>query len=312
MRLVFLLLSVSVSSCEGSRGDPTSRLMGLDPASEIIERLRFKGRFPMPSSVGNMLGASQAKAASVAPVGVPKPPPASTVVAPVLAPFVGLPCDDPALTDIERQVCPPCPGDKHPSVPGMYYVEGQYVSLAAPLESCNGHEVLRDQGENPSCECQCRPFFGGGEPLNCTVNLRELNWNYMDCYNMSDTYLQACKNIASTVCKPYHMSWQLECYRTCKALQGKRCIREQYNTFCTHDPECPSMCGRMMNLLCDELYEKARTDVSDAPVASLSNTDAELGAAGVQMQSERNAEAQKDTDPDDSDNAKNGFWRMFD
>jgi len=273
-QLLLLLLRAGLMTCGGSRGDPVAQLMGVstNAADIMIQRLRFMKlgeKRLLPSSSGKASPASgtasSANGASTVPV---------------------MPCDLPENANDDR--CPPCPGDENPSDPTLIYVEKKYVKIKNPAGPCSGQTFIRDRGAQ-TCECQCDPFYGGGDPMNCSLNIREQGWHTMDCYNMSDSYLQTCNKISQTVCHPYGLSWKFECFRTCKALQGKRCIRDDYNRFCSHDPECPAMCASMMNAICDEQYQKTIVEGPKRAPDAASDTDADLSASAVQQMNDAKA-----------------------
>ena len=110
-----------------------------------------------------------------------------------------------------------------------------------------------DNKEN--CVCKCEEGYMGrfqkrGGMIDCDINAFSVLNFQSDCIDMDDSYMIKCFQIASTICKPYSMTWRYECVRTCMALRGQSCIEEKYQRFCSHDPECPAMCNAMISDYC--------------------------------------------------------------
>ena len=193
-------------------------------------------------------------------------------------------CDFPAskvfdgnfMTPKEREcVKSKCPGDQHPKTKGVYFASvfnkksGKYDAFKFLKEKeikdrvtqtvpCGGSKLGTPQrfGENKeNCVCKCEKGYMGrfqkrGGMNDCDINANSVLNFQSDCIEMDDSYMINCFQIASTICKPYSMTWRYECVRTCMALRGQSCIVEKYQRFCSHDPECPAMCNAMMSEYC--------------------------------------------------------------
>ena len=193
-------------------------------------------------------------------------------------------CDFPAskvfngnlLTPKERDcVKSKCPGDQHPKTKGVYFAsifnkksgkfdaykflkEKEIKDRVTQIVPCGGSKMGTPQrfGDNKeNCVCKCEEGYMGrfqkrGGMIDCDINAFSVLNFQSDCIDMDDSYMIKCFQIASTICKPYSMTWRYECVRTCMALRGQSCIEEKYQRFCSHDPECPAMCNAMISDYC--------------------------------------------------------------
>ena len=181
------------------------------------------------------------------------------------------------MTTKERDcVLSKCPGDSHPKTSGVYFASifnkdtGKYDAFKFIKEKeikdrttqtlpCGGDDLgtpERFGKNNEKCVCKCQEGYMGrfekqGGMKDCDVNAMSVLNFQSDCIDMDDAYMIQCFQIASSICKPYSLTWRYECVRTCMALRGQSCIEEKYQRFCSHDPECPAMCNSMMTDYCE-------------------------------------------------------------
>jgi len=156
-------------------------------------------------------------------------------------------------TTIAKGCDPPpgvCPGEQNPKKPGEYLINNKFVKpkKGEVVQPCSGHGRAMRNGAN--CDCVCEEGWGGGTPKNCSMRWREALVVDIPCADMPDPYFMICHDIMHTICKPYSLAWRFECERTCQAIVGKSCLKEKIVQHCSHDPECPYMCFKMMDENC--------------------------------------------------------------
>ena len=208
------------------------------------------------------------------------------------------------LTREERAcVTSKCPGDSHPKKSTVYFASifnketGKYDAYkflkdkeikdrATQTLPCGGPDFGTPQrsGDNQEkCVCTCEGGYMGryekqGGLKDCDMNTRAVIRFDSDCIEMEDHYMIGCHDIATTICKPYSMTWRYECVRTCMAARGQSCIEETYQRFCSHDPECPAMCNEMISSYCKERVVKmVEPELEEEDVEDVSGLGALFG-----------------------------------
>eukprot|EP00938_MAST-03A_sp_MAST-3A-sp1_P003693 g3693.t1 len=182
-----------------------------------------------------------------------------------------------------------CPGEENPKKKGEYLVNGKFVKPKKDeiIQPCSGHGKAMRNGAK--CDWMCESGWGGGTPKNCSLRWREALVVDILCADMPDPYFMICHNVMHTICKPYSLSWRFECQRTCQAIVGKSCLKEKIVQHCSHDPECPYMCFKMMDENC-----KAQEAKLLRLVPGLDPTQAAKGAEEKKSSSPAVADSDKD------------------
>eukprot|EP00940_MAST-03C_sp_MAST-3C-sp2_P000756 g756.t1 len=150
-----------------------------------------------------------------------------------------------------------CPGEPSDEDPEKFLIDGVFRKLKKDevVLTCSGHgRALRSDSE---CVCSCDQGWGGGSPVrDCSLEYASIVKVQIDCIDMPDRYMMECASVASTVCNPYSLVWKFECQRTCRAVVGRSCESDDIARHCSHDPECPLMCFKMMRMSCDEQIKR--------------------------------------------------------
>eukprot|EP00743_Colponemidia_sp_Colp-15_P008926 GILK01009739.1.p1 GENE.GILK01009739.1~~GILK01009739.1.p1 ORF type:complete len:178 (+),score=14.20 GILK01009739.1:31-534(+) len=75
----------------------------------------------------------------------------------------------------------------------------------------------------------------------------------VDCFKLPPKFMEACRNVTAVEqqCVGYSLVVERLCYRTCAALQGRRCDAVERNAICYRDPCCPAMCDVVFEEACE-------------------------------------------------------------
>eukprot|EP00939_MAST-03C_sp_MAST-3C-sp1_P004008 g4008.t1 len=183
-----------------------------------------------------------------------------------------------------------CPGEMKRGSKDEYFVGGKFRKKKSDevIETCSGHGRATRTMDPPDCACTCDQGWGGGFPMkDCSKRWEDNVVASIDCNNIPDSYLVECNSVATTVCNPYSLTWRFECARTCRAVIGKSCKREEIARHCMHDPECPLMCFKMMQMSCEEQVLKYRWSIDPklkaeaTRIAKEQETDGPESSSGV-------------------------------
>eukprot|EP00939_MAST-03C_sp_MAST-3C-sp1_P002671 g2671.t1 len=177
---------------------------------------------------------------------------------------------DPKKMEHAKCIAFACPGDVHPKNPDYrfhwkesatgamgYYMFASRLTEGVLDQPC-GVEGSKDYNSAAKeCKCMCsRPGLKQKDPAapknDCSFDVMTTLEFKLDCHDMPDAFKTTClHSFSAGVCYLYHYNWRHECTRTCRALMGVSCVREEYDRYCERHPECPAACKDMATLYCE-------------------------------------------------------------